>query len=88
MKRASPTGASIEALSDDGVELWINGTPVVSNWTNHSATENSGVVSLIAGTRYNIRLDYYQGNSDSVIRLYWASARLPKQIVPKARLFH
>ena len=46
--------------SDDGVRLWVNGQQVINNWTNHAPTENSGTISLSAGQRYSIRLEYYE----------------------------
>jgi len=40
--------------SDDGVRLWVDGQQLVDNWTDHSATENSGTIDLIAGNAYSI----------------------------------
>jgi cytochrome c peroxidase len=62
----------LRTVSDDGVRLWVNGTQVINNWTNHSSTINTaGSISLVAGQRYDIRLDYYESTSSAVIRLQW-----------------
>jgi hypothetical protein len=47
--------------SDDGVRLWVNGQPLVDNWTFHASTENSGQISLQAGQSYSIRMDFFEG---------------------------
>jgi YVTN family beta-propeller protein len=70
---APATGSyRFRTVSDDGVRLWVNGSQVINNWTNHSSTVNTtGAVSLVAGQRYDIRLDYYESTSSAVIRLLW-----------------
>ena len=44
--------------SDDGVRLWVNGTQIINNWTDHGPTENSGTIALTAGTPYDLKLEY------------------------------
>lgn len=73
-------------LSDDGVRLWVNGTQLVNNWTSHSATENSGTISLTAGQRVFVRLDYQQLTVDAVIALGWQGPGIAKQTVPASTL--
>ncbi|MGE0614099.1 MAG: PA14 domain-containing protein [Bacteriovoracia bacterium] len=73
--------------SDDGVRLWINDQLVIDNWTGHSATENSGVVYLVGGERYTVRLEYYENTGNSVIGLKWSAPGLAKQIIPNSALF-
>jgi hypothetical protein len=74
-------------VSDDGVQLIINNQPVVTNWTDHSATSNSGPITLSAGQRYAITVAYYQGGGAAVIQLFWQSDRQAQQIVPQSQLF-
>lgn len=64
-----------ETASDDGVRLWVDGTQVIDNWTDHSVeTNRSGDVSLEAGKLYDIRLEYYENGGQSEIRLRWGRA--------------
>ncbi|MFO1269842.1 MAG: PA14 domain-containing protein, partial [Rubrivivax sp.] len=52
--------------------LWVNGTQVINNWTDHSpATNTSGNVSLSAGQRVAIRLEYYENGGGAVMQLRW-----------------
>jgi hypothetical protein len=73
--------------SDDGVRLWVNGTQVVNNWTDHSRTENSGTVALTAGVRYRIRMEFYENGGDAVARLLWSGPSVTKAVVPLSALF-
>lgn len=64
-----------QTVSDDGVRVWINGTQVINNWSDHSSTTNtSGNVTLSAGQRYTVRVEYYEKGGSAVMRLRW---RLP-----------
>lgn len=73
--------------SDDGVRLWVNGQLLVDNWTDHSVTENSGMIPLIASQSYDIRLEYYEKTADSICQLQWSSSSQSKEIVPESQLF-
>jgi glucose/arabinose dehydrogenase len=73
--------------SDDGVRLWVNGQQVVNNWTNHATTENSGTISLTAGQRYDIRMEFFENGGSATARLLWSSASTPKAVIPSTRLF-
>ncbi|HZH02784.1 MAG TPA: PA14 domain-containing protein [Myxococcaceae bacterium] len=72
--------------SDDGVRLWLDGQPVINNWTDHGPTENSGMVALTAGQAIDMRMEYYENGGGAVAQLSWASARQAKQIVPSSQL--
>ncbi|MGB3777435.1 MAG: DUF4874 domain-containing protein [Tunicatimonas sp.] len=73
--------------SDDGVRLWVNGQQLVNNWTNHGPTTNQGQISLQAGQKYSIRLEYYENAGGAVCQLRWSSASQVQEIVPQARLY-
>jgi glucose/arabinose dehydrogenase len=73
--------------SDDGVRLWVNNQPLVNNWTDHSLIENSGTITLTAGQRYDIRLDFYDNGVDAAARLLWSGPSTAKAVIPTARLY-
>ncbi|HEX3149181.1 MAG TPA: PA14 domain-containing protein [Gemmataceae bacterium] len=59
-------------FSDDGVRLWVNGKLIVNNWTDHAGMYNtSGTISLKAGQKYDIRMEYYDNMGGGVARLEW-----------------
>jgi hypothetical protein len=75
------------ARSDDGVRLWVNGQPLVTDWTNHGPTEFSGTIDLTAGQQYSIVMEYYENTAGAMAQLSWSSPSTPKQIIPQSQLF-
>jgi hypothetical protein len=73
--------------SDDGVRLWVNGQQLVNKWVNQSSVENRGTIALVAGQKYNLKLEYYDNTGSASIALAWSSASQPKQVVPQAQLY-
>lgn len=64
-----------QTVSDDGVRVWVNGTQLINNWSDHSSTTNTSAnVTLTAGQRYTVRVEYYEKTGSAVMRLRW---RLP-----------
>ncbi len=75
---------TFSAISDDGFVLWIDGNPVISNWTDHAATVNAASLPLIAGQAHSIEIAYYQDAGLAVARLSWSSHSTPLQIIPSS----
>ena len=77
--------------SDDGARLflWINGqkTTIVDSWVDQGPTEHSGSISLRAGQRYNIEMDYYENGGGAVAMLSWSSPSTTKAIIPANQLY-
>lgn len=78
---------AIRTISDEGVRLWIGGQLVIDNWAPHLAVTNSASVTLEAGQRYDVRLEYYDTTGAAQIHLQWQSPSQPLQAIPAARLF-
>src|SRR5207248_1297283 len=57
--------------SDDGVRLWVNGQLLIDHWTDHAATYDTATITLQAGRRYAITLEYYENGGDAVLQLEW-----------------
>jgi RHS repeat-associated protein len=73
--------------TDEGVRLWVNGQPLVDDWNNHQATEDSGTITLEAGKKYDITVEYFEGTGDAEAHLLWSSAHQTKQVIPPSQLF-
>ena len=74
--------------SDDGIRLWVNGVQIINNWTGHSLTNDTGTISLVAGVKYDIVLEYYEGTGQAVAKLSWNSASQALQIIPSSQLYN
>lgn len=87
---ASTTGKyQFQTVSNDGVRLWVNGVQVINNWTNHATTNNnSAQISLTAGQRYAIKMEFYDNTGAAVARLRWKTPGQTSYVaIPKTRLF-
>jgi glucose/arabinose dehydrogenase len=73
--------------TDDGVRLFVNNQLVINNYFDQSPTERSGTITLQAGQRYDIRMEYYENRGGAVAQLSWASATQAKQIIPQSQLY-
>jgi len=58
-------------FSDDGVRLWIGDSLLIDKWTPHSQAWNTCRVNMVAGTFYNIRIDYYENGGQALCQLGW-----------------
>ncbi|MDP5169210.1 MAG: PA14 domain-containing protein [Bacteroidia bacterium] len=73
--------------TDDGVRLWVNGQQLVNKWVNQGPTEWSGTISLTAGVKVPIVMEYYENTGGAVAQLSWAGPGVSKQIIPQANLY-
>jgi hypothetical protein len=72
---------------DDGARLWIDGQLIIDQWIPQGYTEHSGAITLAAGQRVPIVVEYFENEGAEAVNLFWESASQPREIVPQARLF-
>ncbi len=77
------------AFTDDGVIVWVNGVRVVNDYSSHTARESGPFeeIDLIAGQRYAITMQYFEGVGDAVAKLFWSSPSQAKEVIPSNRLY-
>ena len=75
------------ANTDDGVKLWVNDQLIIDAWTNKTVSDLTGTISLQGGTRYNLKMEYYQATGSSAAHLSWYSPSQSKQVIPSSRLY-
>lgn len=73
--------------ADDGVRLWINGQLLIDQWNDHPATDYYGSITLAAGFKYDLRIEYYENTGNAVMKLAWSSGGQPFQAVPRSQLY-
>ncbi len=73
-------------ISDDGADLEIDGRTVLSNPGYHAAQEVSAAIVLEAGC-HPLRIPYYNGASDAVLRLEWSTPYHPRSAISAWNIF-
>ena len=77
---------TFQTHAEDGVRLWVDQTLVIDAWNDSPPYMQEGRIALRAGHQHDIRVEYHNRMGEAAMRLWWASANQPKQIVPAARL--
>jgi hypothetical protein len=72
--------------SDDGVRLWVDGKLVIDHWSPHAAWVDQAGVTLEAGRKYDIKLEYFQGGGGAQIALEWSGPGLSREVIPFGNL--
>ncbi|WP_162144792.1 PA14 domain-containing protein [Peribacillus kribbensis] len=75
-------------IGDNGFRLWINGKLAIDFWQDKwDIEQKSAPISLEAGKKYDIRIDYFEHFGGANLKLYWSSPGTEKQIIPKSAFF-
>ena len=78
---------TFHTTTDDGVRLWVNDQLIIDKWIDQGPTTWDGSVALIAGSRYAMRLEYYEAGGGAVAKLEWSNSVTPRAIIPRESLF-
>ena len=63
---------TFSTLNSDGVRLYVNGIPMINDYTNHdTAWNDSASVRLTAGQKVELQLEYYENTGLAVAKLKW-----------------
>ncbi len=81
------TAYTFSTSSDDGVRLWVNNVLVIDNWTDHAETVNTGTITLTAGVKYDIKMEFYENAGQAVAKLRWSNYYLPEEVIPQTQLY-
>ncbi|MDA3873613.1 MAG: PQQ-dependent sugar dehydrogenase, partial [Kiritimatiellae bacterium] len=71
-------GYTFYTRSDDGSRLLVNGNEIVSNDGLHGAIEESGTVTLAAGT-HTVVVEFFEAGGGEVLEVFWEGPSLEKQ---------
>lgn len=78
---------TLTTVSDDGVRLWVDGRPIIDDWTVRGTQERSGSIALTADRRVPVRLEYFDRVALARLSLYWQSPSQPRDLVPQSCLY-
>lgn len=78
---------TFHTVSNDGARLWVNGRLVIDDWMEHGEQESTGVISLEAEKKYEIKAEYFYNGGMAAMKLFWSCPHQPKEIVPSSQLW-
>lgn len=85
--RADKTGThTFSIYGDNGVRLWVNNTQIINKWSDTTGTY-TGNISLTAGTKYSIKLEYFENTGGAYLNMSWTPPGGSKLIVPQANMY-
>lgn len=61
----------ISCTVDDGVRVWIDNQPIINAWNMHDKTFFSNYANLEKGKSYDIKIEYFNGIREGMIKLKW-----------------
>ncbi|MEM8864314.1 MAG: carbohydrate-binding domain-containing protein [Planctomycetota bacterium] len=73
--------------TDDGVRLWVNDVLIIDQFIAQAATTHTGQITLTAGVKYDIRMEYNEIGGQASAVLEWSSASQARSVVPTSQLF-
>jgi alpha-L-fucosidase len=78
---------TVTTISDDTVQLWIDGKPVIDAGTPHGVRMDKATIALQAGQRYAIRVEHTERTGEAHLKLLWSSPNTGQQIIPSTQLY-
>ncbi|MGC9452631.1 MAG: PA14 domain-containing protein [Oceanipulchritudo sp.] len=78
---------TFRVFADDGARLYLkpagSGTwdTLIDAWSGASGTWSEAAVTLVAGTAYDLRLEYRELTGAAAIRLYWAAPSFSEEVI-------
>ena len=70
----------------DTVRLWVNGQLII-NKSGNILTENRGAITLNAGQKYTLKLEFVEKDKTASIKLEWSSSNQAKEVIPGSQLY-
>ena len=71
-----------------GNRLWVDGKLIIDKFQEvYPGSFNSSAINLVAGQKYDIKLEYFNSDDRSLMELLWSSASTPQEYVPLSQLY-
>jgi YD repeat-containing protein len=75
------------ASADDGVRVWVNGQLIIDQWQYNGGIERTGSISLEAGKRYDVKVEYRKFYGSPHVTLKWSATGMTKAVVGSSSLY-
>lgn len=77
---------TFQTLTNNGVRLWVNDTLIINQWTPQDTKEWTGAIDVLGGTKYKIKMEYFDKDSNALAQLRWKSDKMPLSLIPTQQL--
>jgi alpha-D-xyloside xylohydrolase len=74
---------TFNTITDDGARLFIDDQLIIDQWQDQAPLLAFGKISLLAGKKYDVRLEYYENRIGAVAELRWIKPSEKKVIAIK-----
>ena len=72
--------------SNNGRRLWVNNQLIIDEWIEDIG-EYKGKINLMAGQKYDIKLEYYENGSAANCKLEWSNFLQSREVIPMSQLY-
>ncbi|MDB5272802.1 MAG: Ricin lectin [Chitinophagaceae bacterium] len=73
--------------TDNGRRLWINGQLIIDKWIDDWGIDYTGTIALVAGQKYDIKLEYFENYGGANAKFEWESTSQSREVVPQSQLY-
>ncbi|MEM7129833.1 MAG: G8 domain-containing protein [Chloroflexota bacterium] len=77
----------IFVIMDDNVRLWVCGEQLLDFWQGYDPDPRGGTVTMTAGQRCDVQIDYREYTSWGYAQLWWQFGAYARQVVPQRQLY-
>jgi hypothetical protein len=77
---------TFHAVGDEPLRVWVDGRPLIMPGGQYYMTEVRESLPLVAGERYDLRVEAQSTSGNAAMKLMWSSPSTPKNVIPMANL--
>lgn len=79
---------TFQLTAGGGHRLWVDGKLILDKWQElYPNSFPSAPINLVAGQKYDIKLEYFNTDNRSVLELLWSSPSTALEFIPMSQLF-
>ena len=79
---------TLDFLVDDGIKVYIDDVLLIDQWSDHSEGAYDLTFDAVNGTKYKIKIEYYENYGHAMCCMFWSSDLIPREIVPLEYLYN
>lgn len=77
---------TFHAVGDEPLRIWVEGRPLIMPGGQYYMMEVRESLPLVAGERYDIRVEAQSTSGNAAMKLLWSSPSTPKNVIPTTHL--